>query len=59
MVIESHVTSKGLLFSSENLTTGGRHNLEDIIIAGVNKIEEIIICHLRIFSIDPDLLSIL
>mgnify|MGYP007059734957 CR=1 FL=1 len=59
MVIELLVTLKIFFCSSKNPTSGGRHNFEEIIIAGVNKIVEMIICHFKIFSIEPDLLSII
>jgi hypothetical protein len=56
IVIELLVTLKIFLSSSKNPTTGGRISFDAIIIAGVSKIVDIIICHLRIFSIEPDLL---
>jgi hypothetical protein len=58
MVIELLDTLNIFLSSSKNPITGGRQSFETTIIAGVNKTVEMMICHLRIFSIEPDLLSI-
>jgi hypothetical protein len=58
MVIELLDTLNIFLSSSKNPIVGGRQSFEVTIIAGVNKTVEMIICHLRIFSIEPDLLSI-